>query len=55
MGLEQWIGMAAALIISTVKNPQHAAQLRGVMAKIVKTIMAAYQGDGEFQKLISTP
>jgi len=48
MPTELLAGMAAAIIISTVKNPAHKASLKALMLKIFKTIQAAYAGDKDF-------
>ena len=45
MPIEYLIGMAASIIIASVKNPQHKAQLKAVMLKIFNTIRNSYAGD----------
>jgi len=49
MPIEFLIGMAAALIIESVKNPQHRSSLKKVMLKIRNVINQAYLGDPDFQ------
>lgn len=43
------IGMAASIILSTIKNPANKAKLKSVMLKIWKTIGNQYQGDPDFK------
>jgi hypothetical protein len=47
--LDLFIGMAASIIIGTVKNPAKKTQLKAVMLKIWKTIGSVYQGDPDFK------
>lgn len=42
------IGMAASIIISSVKNPSSKAKLKAVMLKIYRTIGGIYSGDPDF-------
>ena len=48
MPIEYLIGMAASIIIASVKNPQHKVALKAVMLKIFNTIKNAYSGDLDF-------
>ena len=48
MPIDMIIGIAASIIISTVKNPAHKAQLKAVMLKIHNTIKQVYSGDPDF-------
>jgi len=49
MSIDMIVGMAAALIIESVKNPQHRSSLKKVMLKIRNVINQAYLGDPDFQ------
>ena len=49
MPIELIIGMAASIIIASVKNPQHKVALKAVMLKIFNTIKNSYAGDPDFQ------
>ena len=49
MPIEILIGIAASIILSTIKNPQHKAQLKSVMLKIFNAIKNVYAGDPDFQ------
>ena len=51
MNDELIIAMATSIILASVKNPEKKAKLKKGMAKIYKTIGAAYFGDAEFQAL----
>jgi len=49
MPIELIIGIAASIIIASVKNPQHKITLKAVMLKIFNTIRNSYAGDPDFQ------
>ena len=48
MPIEYLIGMAASIIIASVKNPQHKVALKAIMLKIFNTIRNSYTGDPDF-------
>ncbi|HYR90634.1 MAG TPA: hypothetical protein VE422_41605 [Terriglobia bacterium] len=51
MNEELIIAMATSIILASVKNPDKKTKLTKAMAKIYKTIGAAYIGDPEFLAL----
>ncbi len=55
MSLEFLIGLAANAILTFLKQrkPEEMAKFRSVMAKIFRTIKAAYAGDAEFSVLVA--
>lgn len=49
MDTDLLIGMAASVILSSVKKPANRQKLKSVMLKIYRTIQNMYLGDPDFQ------
>lgn len=54
MSLEFLIGLASNALLTFLKQrkPEEMAKFRSVMAKVFRTIKAAYAGDAEFLLLV---
>ena len=48
MDIQLLVGIAASIILSSVKNPQHKIALKSVMLKIRNTINQVYAQDPDF-------
>jgi hypothetical protein len=47
--MDDFIAMAAAILLSRVKDPTKRTEIKAVCLKIFKTLKATYAGDPDFQ------